>query len=108
MRSFLWIQYLAFAAVPVLGFVRPDALGLRPFVATCTSTRSTLHQVQADANNFLFNEFRTYTGEIVDPYKILKVHRTAERSEIRQKYINLSRRYHPDVVRHKDILPGSW
>lgn len=60
-----------------------------------------------DGRNFLLAEFSTYRGEIVDPYKILNVHRTAERREVRDRYINLSRRYHPDVVRHKDILPGS-
>ena len=62
----------------------------------------------SDSSNFLLEEFSIYNGEVLDPYKVLKVHRSAERQEIRQKYINLSRRYHPDVVMHKDILPGSW
>lgn len=81
----------------------PD--GVRPqkdtFLAASGSRSS-------DSGNFLLDEFSIYNGEVLDPYKVLKVHRSAERQEIRQKYINLSRRYHPDVVMHKDILPGSW
>ncbi|KAL7568673.1 hypothetical protein ACA910_021672 [Epithemia clementina (nom. ined.)] len=47
------------------------------------------------------------TGEIIDPYKVLKVNRKADRQEIKQAYRALSRRYHPDVMIHRDILPGS-
>lgn len=57
-------------------------------------------------NHFLLEEFCIHTGEIVDPYQTLKVPRDAERSEIRKAYIALSRRYHPDGLRHRDILPG--
>lgn len=89
-----------------------SAAAFLPRSATTTSFRPTATaqklQVQADPSNFLFDDFRTYNGEVVDPYKILKLHRSAERSEIRTAYINLSRKYHPDVVRHKDVLPGSW
>ena len=61
-----------------------------------------------EEESFLLQEFRTHSGEIVNPYATLKVSRTAELSEIKTSYRNLSRRYHPDVMRHKDILPGSW
>ena len=47
------------------------------------------------------------TGKILDPYQVLKVTRKADRQEIKQAYRALSRRYHPDVMIHRDILPGS-
>lgn len=59
-------------------------------------------------SHFLLEEFCTHSGEVVNPYAVLKVSRDAERSEIRHAYITLSRRYHPDGVRHRDILPGKW
>jgi hypothetical protein len=65
------------------------------------------HGVRQDVN-FLLQEFRLHTGEILNPYSVLKVPRNAELSEIKATYRKLSRRYHPDIMRHKDILPGSW
>ena len=59
-------------------------------------------------SHFLLEEFSTHSGEVVNPYDILKVSRDAERSEIRKAYITLSKRYHPDGYRHRDILPGKW
>lgn len=61
-----------------------------------------------DSGNFLLEEFCIHTGEIVDPYKTLKVSRDSQRKEVRQAYLALSKRYHPDAVRHKNILPGKW
>lgn len=58
--------------------------------------------------SFLLQEFRLHTGEILNPYGVLKVPRDAKLSQIKLSYRKLSRRYHPDVMRHKDILPGSW
>ena len=60
------------------------------------------------SNHFLLEEFCIHTGEVVDPYRTLKVSRDAERSEIRKAYIALSKRYHPDGLRNRDILPGKW
>jgi DnaJ-class molecular chaperone len=57
--------------------------------------------------HFLMQEFTIASGEVVDPYKILKCSRDATRQEIRKSYIELSRRYHPDGLRHRTILPGS-
>jgi hypothetical protein len=62
----------------------------------------------SEESNAWLDEFKTANGEIINPYKVLKVSREAERREIRNSYINLSRRYHPDGARHRDILPGSW
>ena len=61
-----------------------------------------------EAANRLLDEFRTASGEIIDPYRVLKVDREAQRQQIRESYRTLSRKYHPDGHRHKTILPGSW
>lgn len=55
----------------------------------------------------LLQEFSIATGEVINPYEILKVSRRAERPEVRAQYIELSRRYHPDAMRRDGILPGS-
>lgn len=52
-------------------------------------------------------DFTTASGEIVNPYKILKVPRTAEHKEIRKAYRALSKKFHPDIVRHSKYLPGN-
>lgn len=64
-------------------------------------------QQEQDDISFLLQEFKTHSGEVLNPYKILKVSRNADFAEIKTSYRNLSRRYHPDGMRHKDILPGS-
>jgi len=60
-------------------------------------------------DNSWLQEFSIASGEIIDPYAVLKVARSASRSDIRQQYIQLSRRYHPDStrMRNSDILPGN-
>jgi hypothetical protein len=73
---------------------------------TAATVRSFRDDCQEE--NFLLDEFKTASGEIVNPYKILKVARDADRTAIRQSYRNLSRMYHPDGARHRTILPGSW
>lgn len=58
----------------------------------------------------LLSDFATASGEIVNPYQVLKVPRTAERAQIKDAYRTLSRKYHPDgFMQRKDngILPGS-
>eukprot|EP00525_Craspedostauros_australis_P006924 CAMPEP_0198109342 /NCGR_PEP_ID=MMETSP1442-20131203/1361_1 /TAXON_ID= /ORGANISM="Craspedostauros australis, Strain CCMP3328" /LENGTH=278 /DNA_ID=CAMNT_0043764951 /DNA_START=204 /DNA_END=1040 /DNA_ORIENTATION=+ len=52
------------------------------------------------------DEFKTGSGEIVNPYQILKVARDADRKSIRASYIKMSRKFHPDGARHREILPG--
>mmetsp|Transcript_6427 Transcript_6427/g.8079 ORF Transcript_6427/g.8079 Transcript_6427/m.8079 type:complete len:197 (+) Transcript_6427:135-725(+) len=53
------------------------------------------------------DEFRTAEGDVVDPYKVLRVSRKAERMEIKQSYRALVKKYHPDMAKQTDILPGS-
>jgi DnaJ domain len=68
------------------------------------------HQAQKQQENddMWFDDFRLFTGEVVNPYQVLKVDRKAERYEIRQQYLKMSRRYHPDAARQRDVLPGKW
>lgn len=58
-------------------------------------------------SSFLLEDFKTASGEVLNPYRVLKVSRTADRAEIKRAYRDLSRRYHPDAVKFRDILPGS-
>lgn len=62
---------------------------------------------EPNAPDYLFDDFRTSSGELLNPYQVLKVSRTADGKAIKKSYRDLSRRYHPDGVRHKDILPGN-
>ena len=82
-----------------------------PQFHSSSASRLTEYQLGAHSastgNSFLLEDFKTSDGEILNPYKVLKVPRTAESSEIKQAYRQLSRRYHPDGVRYRDILPGS-
>ena len=50
--------------------------------------------------SFLLDEFTTSDGELVQPYQLLGVSRDSSRIEIRQAYIQLSKMYHPDALRH--------
>ena len=61
-----------------------------------------------DREAFWLQDFETADGEVVNPYNVLKVSRTAETAQIKQSYRNLSRRYHPDAAMQRDILPGKW
>lgn len=57
--------------------------------------------------NWLMEDFRTADGKIIDPYLTLKLGRDASRTEIRNTYRNLSKKYHPDAVRYRTIMPGN-
>ena len=76
------------------------------------STRSSNQEHESSSDShFLLQEFSIASGEIINPYDILKVSRKATRDEIRASYIKQSRRYHPDAYRNgkgnNNILPGS-
>jgi DnaJ-class molecular chaperone len=60
-----------------------------------------------EEGSFLLDDFKTASGEVINPYQILKVSRTASREKVRKAYIDLSRRYHPDGARHRNLLPGN-
>ena len=68
---------------------------------------SSQHQQEEQEVSFLLKDFVMYNGEVLDPYVVLKINRQADTAEIKEAYRRLSRLYHPDVRRYKDILPGS-
>lgn len=55
----------------------------------------------------LLDDFKTAKGELVNPYKVLKVSRDADVSTVKKSYRDLSRKFHPDGYRHRRLLPGS-
>ncbi|CAJ1908686.1 unnamed protein product [Cylindrotheca closterium] len=61
---------------------------------------------ESHETSFLLEEFTTYNGELVKPYDMLGVGREAERLDIRRAYIEKSKLYHPDAVRHSPSLPS--
>ncbi len=86
-------------------------------VPLATTTRTTITALAASSfyadentkDHFLLEEFRIHTGEVINPYKVLRVSRTAGPEDIKRSYRDLSRRYHPDGYRNRrnnDILPG--
>jgi len=80
-------------------------------VASSTSTKfprgeDTTSRDGDPEHHFLLKPFATASGEVVNPYQVLNVPRNAERTEIKSKFKALAKRYHPDGVRHRDILPG--
>ena len=64
-------------------------------------------RTDAEVSRFL-TDFRTADGNVVDPYRMLQVSRSATRIEIKQSYRRLSRKLHPDMVAQSEILPGRW
>ncbi|KAL3781824.1 hypothetical protein HJC23_011133 [Cyclotella cryptica] len=86
----------------------------RPLLSTAQDSTSTdREETRAKPKNkapevsrFLA-EFRTARGTLVDPYKVLKLPRSASAVEIKQSYRKLSRKWHPDAVARKEILPGN-
>ena len=103
MTSNRWIALCLASLLPFnQAFVPVGATGYRS-----SSLPTFMAASVGDEANFLLSEFTMHTGEIVEPYKVLKVSEQADRLAIKQAYRDLSRRYHPDAVRHRDILPGS-
>lgn len=96
-------------------FVLYDARGIskswKMSTTSAHSTRSSNQDQESSDSHFLLQEFSIASGEIINPYDILKVSRKATRDEIRASYIKQSRRYHPDAYRNgkgnNNILPGS-
>ena len=64
--------------------------------------------LNAKNDNFLFEEFSTADGEVINPYKVLRLDKDAEKNDIRRSFRALSKMYHPDGVRFSDELPGEW
>ena len=97
--------------IPLLTWQRSCSHSLRRSKHSVQATRSNSNNKKSssssDGPNFLLQDFKTASGEILNPYETLKLKRTATLHEIKQAYYTLSRRYHPDGMRHRDILPGN-
>jgi DnaJ-class molecular chaperone len=78
----------------------------RVFLKTSLSAQAKSKSEKLE-DNFLLQEFAVASGEVINPYEVLKVSRKATREEIRASYLTQSRRYHPDGNRHRTMLPGS-
>merc|ERR1719469_1277374 len=72
------------------------------------STQSNGDKSARYEKNKLLNDFKTSKGEVLNPYRILKVSRTFDKTEVKQAYRKLSKKFHPDMVRNSDIFPGNW
>lgn len=72
-----------------------------------TSSSSSRTNNNNEKVSFWLKDFSIASGEIIDPYAVLKVPRKADGGTIRKSYIEQSRRYHPDGARHRKFLPGS-
>jgi len=62
-------------------------------------------KTDAEVSRFL-TDFRTADGNVVDPYKMLRLSRDATAPQIKQSYRRLSRKLHPDMVAQNEVLPG--
>lgn len=63
-------------------------------------------RTETEISRFL-SDFRTASGDIVDPYRSLRVPRSATMEDIKSSYKKLSRKLHPDMVGKSQILPGN-
>lgn len=103
--AFLIFSFLG-GFTPLRAFVH-EAVNYR--MASSTLFASSFYADENTKSHYLLEEFRIHTGEVINPYKVLKISRTAGTTDIKQSYRDLSKRYHPDGYRYRrnnDILPG--
>ena len=101
--SLLFSGALAFQMPPTFTNVRVERwINELEMAATARAFRE-----EKPKSHFLLDKFTTYNGELIQPYNILGIDREADRREVRTAYIELSKTYHPDAIRHRDVLPGS-
>jgi hypothetical protein len=101
-------------SLPTDRVVMAESATALPAYATNSRSNSSNKQASSSSNNnnnekasFWLKDFCIASGEIIDPYAVLKVPRKADGGAIRKSYIEQSRRYHPDGARHRKFLPGS-
>eukprot|EP00547_Thalassionema_nitzschioides_P006420 CAMPEP_0194201332 /NCGR_PEP_ID=MMETSP0156-20130528/1622_1 /TAXON_ID=33649 /ORGANISM="Thalassionema nitzschioides, Strain L26-B" /LENGTH=185 /DNA_ID=CAMNT_0038926499 /DNA_START=86 /DNA_END=640 /DNA_ORIENTATION=- len=73
----------------------------------CLNTLKANTATKDDQKLYWLEEFKAPSGEILNPYNVLKISRDANITEVKQAYRELSRKYHPDTLRFRDVLPGS-
>lgn len=72
-----------------------------------SSSKTKFGEQATSVEERFLTDFRTADGELVDPYKLLNIKRSASKTEIKESYRRLSRKLHPDAVQ-SNILPGRW
>lgn len=65
------------------------------FVRTTPTTLQVAREKSIAGSNQWLQEYSIASGEIINPYEVLKVSRGASNQQVRESYITLSRRYHP-------------
>lgn len=91
--------------------------GRLPFTKTTqtitTTTSKTVLQASKSSTNGrrtnqekLMDDFKTISGEVIDPYTVLRVTREADKDAVKKEYYELSKLYHPDKARFGTVLPG--
>jgi DnaJ domain len=107
----------AFMIASEMNTPRTSLMGLN--VASTSSSSSRVDQHDRSVKYLMTDFCLPSTGELIDPYKILKVSRDADVSSIKASYRTLSRRYHPDgpyllqqkrkyaQMPHNIVWPGS-
>mmetsp|Transcript_46502 Transcript_46502/g.68738 ORF Transcript_46502/g.68738 Transcript_46502/m.68738 type:complete len:265 (+) Transcript_46502:90-884(+) len=73
--------------------------------ATWVRRKKSNSQIQDAESSRILDDFK-FEGEVIHPYKLLKVSRTAGNVEIKRAYYKMCKKYHPDGVRFRKILPG--
>jgi len=114
-RSSLFNNHRSIAPTTALGFRENESNKLTKSLSraalfsdrrSVAPTTSLSHNRDGSSDSFLLDDFKTADGEAINPYRVLKVDRNAERKEIKQSYKNLSKKYHPDGVRFREVMPG--
>lgn len=120
MKTAIPLIFLTIACLEASAFLQTSHAHLPIYKSTCSkklhsttednkteNTQFKSKRKEKEVSKFL-TDFRTAKGNLVDPYKILKLPRTASSVEIKQSYKKLSRKLHPDAVARNEILPGKW
>jgi len=70
------------------------------------ATKAILHARTPTENElYWLEEFKAPSGDIVNPYKVLRIPREANKKQIKVAYRSLSKKLHPDATRFSKVLP---
>mmetsp|Transcript_38930 Transcript_38930/g.58480 ORF Transcript_38930/g.58480 Transcript_38930/m.58480 type:complete len:192 (-) Transcript_38930:665-1240(-) len=108
-RVVLSIALFVVAFAPPASSFTVHSINTKPIGHASTSQLYSSRAQNRRSNNrpdYLLENFKTASGEVLNPYRVLKVSRSADRIEIKKAYRSLSRKYHPDGARFREILPG--
>jgi len=108
-QRILHVLVLGFSAMgPVTNSFAPNSLVSKHLSIPSNNDslyKKEIFQLNSNADRLL-DDFKTSQGEIIDPYRVLKISRRAGKGEVKSAYYALAKRYHPDKARLRPILPG--